>query len=106
MIHFEKPIKEYFNNEITYMTSACFQKMDIQLGDILESIAPLYSTKDPKAWNEVIKFHLKDPTIDKNMIFVGVRIFTFTLDEEQRTAKFCKSYANTAYNEQMTVMIT
>jgi hypothetical protein len=54
MIHFGKPIKEYFNSEIKYMTNTRFQKIGIHLGDILEPIAPLCSTKDPGAWNGMI----------------------------------------------------
>jgi hypothetical protein len=49
MLHFEKPIKEYLNSKIIELTNACFQKMDILLGDILEPIAPLCSARDPKA---------------------------------------------------------
>jgi hypothetical protein len=51
MLHFEKPIKDYFSGEIIEMTSARFQKMGILLGDILEPFAPLCNARDPKAWN-------------------------------------------------------
>jgi hypothetical protein len=99
MLHFEKPIKDYISSEIIEMTSVQFQKMGIMLGDILEPIVPLYSAKDPKAWNGMTKIHLKNPTTDGNMLLTGVRVFTLTLDGEQRAAKICKSYANTTYNE-------
>jgi hypothetical protein len=99
MLHFERPIKEYCSSEIIEMTNTHLQKMCIQLGDILEPIAPQCNTKDPKAWNGMIKVHLKDPPPDGNMLLAGVRIFTLTLDGEQRAAKVCKSYTNMAYNE-------
>ena len=51
------------------------------------------------------KIHLKNPAIDGNMLHVGARIFTLILDGEQRTTKVCKSYANMAYNKQMTITI-
>jgi hypothetical protein len=51
LLHFEPPIREYFSNEIIEMTNACFQKIGIDLGDILEPIAPLCRAKEPKAWN-------------------------------------------------------
>ena len=105
MFYFEKPIKDYVSSEIIEMTSVRFQKMGIMLGDILEPIVPLYSAKDPKAWNGMTKIHLKNPTTDGNMQLIGARIFTLTLNGEQRVAKICKSYANTAYNECMTVII-
>jgi hypothetical protein len=106
MLHFEKPIKDYISSEIIEMTSVRFQKMGIILGDILEPIAPLCSARDPKAWNGMTKIHLKNPATDSNMLLTGARVFILTLDGEQRAAKICKSYANTEYNEQMTVTIT
>jgi hypothetical protein len=106
MLHFEKPIKDYVNSEIIEMTRIWFQKMGIMSGDILEPIAPLYSARDPKAWNGMTKIHLNNPATYGNMLHTGARVFTLTLDGEQRAAKICKSYANTAYNEQMTVTIT
>jgi hypothetical protein len=106
MLHFEKLIKDYFSSEIIEMTSARFQKMGILLGDILEPIVPLCNARDPKAWNGMTKIHLKNPATDGIMLLTGARIFTLTLDGEQRVAKICKSYANTGYNEQMTVTIT
>jgi hypothetical protein len=53
----------------------------------------------------MIKAHLKDPAADGNMLLSGARVFTVLLDGEQRAAKICKSYANTAYNEQLTMTI-
>ena len=49
MLHFKKPIKDYFSGEIIKMISIHFQKMGMLLGDILEPIAPLCSASDPKA---------------------------------------------------------
>jgi hypothetical protein len=107
MLHFEQPIREYFNNEIIDMTNARFQKMGIDLiGDILEPIAPLCRAKEPKAWNDMIKAHLRDPATNGNMLLSEARIFTILLDGEQRAAKVCKSYTNTTYNEQLTMTIT
>ena len=105
MLHFEIPIKEYCSNKIIEMTNTCLQKICIQLGDILEPISPLCRTKDPKAWNDMIKMHFKDPATNGNMLLAGIRIFILTLDGKQRAAKVCKSYANMAYNEQTIITI-
>jgi hypothetical protein len=105
MLHFEKPIKDYASSEIIEMTSVRFQKMGIMLGNILKPIAPLCNARDPKAWNGMTKIHLKNPAIDGNMLLTGARVFTLILNGEQRAAKICKSYANTAYNKQMMVTI-
>jgi hypothetical protein len=106
MLHFEKPIKDYVSSEIIEMTSIRFQKMGIMLGDILEPIAPLCNARDPKTWNGMTKIHFKNPATDGNMLLTSARVFTLMLDGEQRATKICKSYANTAYNEQMTATIT
>ena len=81
------------------MTNAHFQKVGIELGNILEPIVPLCRTKESKAWNGMIKAHFKDLEIDGNMLLTGVRVFTFILDGKQIAAKICKNYANTTYNE-------
>jgi hypothetical protein len=80
--------------------------MDVQLGDILEPIAAFYSAKEPKAWNGLLKVHLKTLTIDGHNLLSGTRVFALTLDGELQIAKISKGYINTAFNEQFTVTIT
>jgi hypothetical protein len=103
-IQFEKTIRDYSSKEITEMTLARFEQMDVQLGDILEPIAALYSAKEPKAWNGLIKAHLKTPTIDGHNLLSDTRVFALILDGELQ--KISKGYVNTAFNKQLTITTT
>jgi hypothetical protein len=104
-IQFEKTIRDYSSKEITEMTLARFEQMDIQLGDILEPKAAFCSTKEPKARNGLIKVHLKTPIIDEHNLLSCTRVFALTLDDELQIAKISKGYINTTFNEQLTVTI-
>ena len=68
-----------------------FEKMDVELGDILEPTATLYSAKEPKSWNGHIKVHLKTPTIDRHNLLNGTRMFALTLDNGLQIAKSPKA---------------
>ena len=45
LLNFEKPTTAYTSQEIIDMTQARLQKMDIELGDLREPIAPLCNAK-------------------------------------------------------------
>jgi hypothetical protein len=105
LLHFEKPLKGYTSAEITQLTAARLEHMKIQVGDILEPIAPLCNAKASKAWNGLIKLYLKAPNIDGYQLLTGRRVSALLLDGELRVAKVAKGYAATAYNDQLTVRI-
>ena len=46
LLNFEKPNVAYSSQEITDMTKARFQKMNIELGELCEPIAPLCNSKN------------------------------------------------------------
>ena len=81
LLNFEIPAIAYNNQEITDITKARFQKMDIDLGELCEPIAPLCNSKND-AWNGLTRIHLKRPELDSNTLFEGTCIFTLELDEE------------------------
>ena len=105
LLNFEKPTIANTNQEITDMTSARLQKMNIELGDLREPIAPLCNTKN-ETWNGLIRIHLKKPEIDGNALLEGTRIFALELDEETTVAKVSRGFDNIASNEDLTLKIT
>ena len=46
LLNFEKSTNVYISHEITDMTKARFQKMEIELGELYEPIAPLCNSKN------------------------------------------------------------
>jgi hypothetical protein len=58
-LHFEKPKTTYTGDAIITLAKERFQSMKIELGNILEPIAPFCSSRDDKAWNGMLKIHLK-----------------------------------------------
>ena len=75
LLNFAKPATTYSNQEITDMTKERFQKMDIELGELYEPIAPLYNFKN-NTWNGITRIHLKRPEIDEGRnshIYAGTR---------------------------------
>ena len=68
--------------------------MQIELGNILKPMAPFCSIRDPKAWNGLIKIHLKNP--DKDAKSLGTRVFALMLDGKITMAKVAKGYDNPA----------
>jgi hypothetical protein len=64
LLHFEKPLRDYSSKEISELAAAQLLSMDMDMGEILEPIAPLYSARRAKPWNGMIKIHLKYPETD------------------------------------------
>jgi hypothetical protein len=86
------------------MTKARFQKMDIELGELYEPIAPLCNSKND-AWNGIIRIYLKRPEIDGNALWEGTRIFALELDEETTIAKISRGFDSIAANDELTLKI-
>ena len=63
LLNFEKPTAAYTSQEITDMTKKRLSKMDIELGDLREPIAPLCNAKND-TWNGLTCIHLKRHEID------------------------------------------
>ena len=99
LLHFEKPLKPYTSKEIIELVTKCFQKMDIALGDVLEPIVPLCSSKDSRPWNGMVKVHFKDPSKDAKALLTGIGVFTMEFDDCLKVPKISKSFDNTAPKE-------
>jgi hypothetical protein len=105
LLNFEKPSTSYTSQEIVDMTTARFVKMDIELGELREPIAPLCNSKKD-TWNGIIRVHLKRPTIDGNALLNGTRVFALEIDEETIVAKVSRGFDSIASNEDLTLKIT
>jgi hypothetical protein len=86
------------------MTKERFQKMDIELGELCEPIAPLSNSKND-AWNSITRIHLKRLEIDGNALLEGTRIFALELDEETIIAKISRGFDSVAANDELTLKI-
>jgi hypothetical protein len=62
LFHFEKPSSNYSNSDIISLTLSRLKSMNIELGDIVEPIAPFCRARGNKAWNGMIRIHLKNPS--------------------------------------------
>ena len=54
------------------MTKSKFQRMDIELGESREPIAPLCNANND-TWNGLTRVHLKHPKIDNNVWLKGTK---------------------------------
>jgi hypothetical protein len=106
LLQFEKTIKEYTSKEVAELTSAQFQKMNMNLGDILEPITSLCSTKGGKPWNGMIKVYLQHPETNGHALLSGLRIFSLIIDGETKIPKVAKSYNSLVPNDLLTVTIS
>jgi hypothetical protein len=79
--------------------------MKIDLGNILEPIAPFCSSKDDKAWNGMLKVYLKNPAIDDKQLLCGLRVFALELEGETKIAKVAKGYDSSALHGEFSVKI-
>jgi hypothetical protein len=70
-LNFAKPTTIYNSKEIIDMTKERFQKMEIELGELCEPIAPLCNSKND-AWNGITRVHLKNPETDGNALLEGL----------------------------------
>jgi hypothetical protein len=71
LLNFAKPTTIYNSKEIIDMTKERFQKMEIELGELCEPIAPLCNSKND-AWNGITRVHLKNPETDGNALLEGL----------------------------------
>jgi hypothetical protein len=79
--------------------------MQIELGNILEPVAPFCSTRDSKAWNGLIKIHLKNPNKDAKSLLTGARVFALMLDVKLTVAKVAKGYDSPALQEELSIKL-
>ena len=80
--------------------------MKMELGNIVQPIAPLCSTKGDKAWNMMIKVHLKKPEADGVALLKERRVFALALDGTFTVAKTAKRFSLTAPSDQLLTKIT
>jgi hypothetical protein len=104
LLNFAKLATTYSSQELTDMTKERFQKMDIELGELYEPIAPLCNLKND-AWNIITRIHLKRPEIDGNTLLEGTRIFALELDEETTIAKISRGFDRVVANDELTLKI-
>jgi hypothetical protein len=103
-LNFAKPSIVYTSQEVIDMTKARLQKMDIELGEFYEPIAPLCNSKND-VWNGITRIHLKKPEIDDNALLEGTRIFALELEEETTNAKISRGFDSIAANDKLTLKI-
>ena len=87
------------------MTKARFQKMEIELGELCEPIAPLCNSRKD-TWSGLIHVHLKHPEKDGNALLEGTRIFALELDEDTTIAKVSRGFDAIAANNDLTLKIS
>jgi hypothetical protein len=75
------------------MTQTKLEKMNIELGELREPIAPLCNAKND-TWNGLMRTHLKRPEI------------ALELDEETTVAKISRGFDNIASNDDLTLKVT
>ena len=108
LLHFEKPIHPFSQDQIMKKLLSRFQTMDIHLGDLIgEPIAVLcHGPKNARVWSGMAKIHLKYPHKDGIALLNRGRIFAITLDNDVLTvAKVDKFYDPLAPSNQLTVKI-
>jgi hypothetical protein len=105
LLNFAKPTTTYNSKEIIVMTKERFQKMEIELGELCEPIAPLCNSKSD-AWNGITRVHLKNPETDGNALLEGTCIFVLELDKETTIAKVARGFDRVAANDELTLKIT
>ena len=105
LLNFEKPTTTYNSQEIIDMTKARFQKINIELGELCEPIAPLCNSKND-TWNGLTQLHLKNPEIDGNILLEGTCIFVLELDEETKITKISRGFDAITANDELTLQIS
>jgi hypothetical protein len=86
------------------MTKTRHQKMNMELGELREPIAPLCNLKIGN-WNRIIRIHLKYPKADGNALLDGMRIFALELDEKTTIAKVSRGFDNITSNNDLILKI-
>jgi hypothetical protein len=79
--------------------------MQIELGNILEPIAPFCSSRDERAWSDLLKVHLKYPNTDGKQLLCGLRVFALELEGQFTVAKVAKGYNSPALEDELFVKI-
>ena len=92
--------------DIINITKVRLDMMKMELGNIVQPIAPLCSTKVDKAWNGMIIVHLKKPEVDGVGLLEGRRVFALALDGTLTIAKTAKGFSFTAPTDQLSTKIT
>jgi hypothetical protein len=87
LLNFEKPTTIYNSQEITDMTKARFQKMDIELGELCEPIAPLCNSKND-AWNGLTRVHFKNLELDGNACLKAPISLPWSWTKRQQSQKY------------------
>ena len=90
LLQFEKPQTCYIGEDIISITKVRLDMMKMELGNIVQPIAPLCSTKGDKAWNGMIKVHLRKPEVDGAALLEGRRVFLSHLIARSRLRKLQK----------------
>jgi hypothetical protein len=75
-LYVEKPTIVYTEEAITNLAKIRFQEMQIELGNILEPIAPFSNSRDKRAWSGLLKVHLKHLNTDGKQLLCGLRVFS------------------------------
>ena len=106
LLHFEKPLNPFSQDQVMKKMLMRFQNMDIQLGDLIgEPIAVLcHGPKTSRVWSGLAKVHLKHPSKDDIALLSGKRIFAINLDNDALIiAKVTKAYDSLAPNNLLTI---
>ena len=106
LLHFEKTLRVYSSKEVTELITAQLLTMGMDMGEILEPIALLYSVRGTKPWNGMIKIHLKNPETHSQVLLTGAKVFSLQLNNEIRIPKIAKGYNNLATNKLLTIPIS
>jgi hypothetical protein len=104
-LHFEKTSIAYSGDSIIILTKARVQHMKIEIDNILEPVALFCSTRDSKAWNGLIKIHLKNPNKDAKSLLTGARVFALTLDDKLTVAKVAKGYDSPVLQDELSIKL-
>jgi hypothetical protein len=83
-----------------------FQKMRIDLSEILKPITSFCNIEGTKPWNGMVKVHLCYLAIDGQALLTGVKVFSLTLDEKLQIPKIAKGYNSIMPNNLLTVTVS
>ena len=106
LLQFDKPQTCYKGKDIISITKVRLDMMKMELGNIVQPIAPLCSTRGDKAWNGMIKVHLMKPEVDGVALLEGMRVFALALDGKLTVAKTAKGFFLTTPPDQLSTKIT
>ena len=108
LLHFEKSIHPFSQDQVMKKLLMRFQSMEIQPGDLIgEPIAVLcHGPKTARVWSGMAKVRHKHPSKDGIALLSGKRILAITLDNDALTiAKVAKAYDSLAPSNLLTVKI-